>query len=245
MFSTSTPPITISAVIGGRRRSRAEVLAWEDKRITVAARKLDVTLPASGDVTTRREALLAAKLEMGSTAIAARFARDVALTDFAARVGATLSTGRSLVPSQLEVAGGSARDFVDWFFEGVRTSDDAAMLRACPDHYVLRTDSDGRQEVVQATGSSPLATRFFLSYGKSSTLVTPRDPAYEYEISAIAQMADGTLAGGARLQFGDTERGFRARLVEELPRLSPPHMVRQQGWHCVCEFSNWIEAAFK
>lgn len=241
----ASTPVAITAVIGGRRRTRAEVLAWEDKRITVAAKKLGVTVPSGTDVTHRREALLAAKLEMGEAAILERFARDIAITDFAARIGTVLSTGRSLALSELEVEGGSAEHFVDWFFAGVKASDRPAMLRACPDHYVLRTNSDGRQEVLQATGSSRMATRFILSYGKTSTLVTPRDPAFEYEISAIAQMADGTLAGGARLQFGDTDRGFHARLVEELPHLSPPYRVHQQRWHCVCEFSNWIEAAHR
>ncbi len=44
MASTSTKPVTINAIIGGQRRSRADVLAWEDKRITAAAKKLGVPI---------------------------------------------------------------------------------------------------------------------------------------------------------------------------------------------------------
>ena len=70
-----------------------------------------MTLPPTGDVAERRETLLAAKLEMGSAPTIARFARDVAITDFAARIGTALNTGRSLAPSELDVDGGSAKHY--------------------------------------------------------------------------------------------------------------------------------------
>lgn len=50
------------------------------------------------------------------------------------------------------------------------------MLLACPDHFVIRTGSDGRQEVIETTGGSPIAAQFYIDYTDTSRLLTPPDP---------------------------------------------------------------------
>ncbi|MFM9376496.1 hypothetical protein [Gordonia sp. VNK21] len=236
------PEFDIDAVIHGRRVPRAEMLAWEDRRITASAKKLGVTLDG-GDVVSRREQLVAVKMDIGAEGILRRFSRSLQLSDRSARWGAGLFRGRAFVTAELHVTRGSSAYFCDWFDEQLRADNRAAMLRACPDHYLLRTCEDGRQQVVQATGASPMLNQFFLAYGSDDGLANPREPRYSHQIVASARLADGSLAGGARMQFRDTGHGFYARLIEEFPKATPSFLIKQQCWHTALEFSNWAEAA--
>lgn len=233
----------IEAVIDGKRVSRATVLAWENQRITASAKKLGVPIASSGGVAVRREELVAAKLSIGADGLLKRFDTQLRIADVSARLGAHLTARRAFVTADLHVTGGSCGQLVDWFDEQFKNDNQAAMLRACPDHYVLRTTGDGRQQVMQATGASPMLNRFFLAYGSEEGLANPREPQYSHQIVASARLADGTLVGGARMQFRDTKTGFFARLIEEFPYLTPGFMIRQQRWHTTLEFSNWAEAA--
>lgn len=237
-----TENFDITAVINGRPVPRVGVLAWEDRRITASAKKLGVTI-GDGDVVTRRERLVDAKMTIGADGIMRRFGRSLRQSDLSAQLGAKLIGGRAFVTAELNVTGGSSAHLCEWFDEQLRADNRAAMLRACPDHYLLRTTDDGRQQVVQATGASPMLNQFFLTYGSEESLANPRENAYSHQIVASARLADGTLVGGARMQFRDTETGFYARLIEEFPRVTPGFMIKQQCWHTALEFSNWAEAA--
>lgn len=118
------------------------------------------------------------------------------------------------------------------------------MLRACPDHYVIRTRADGRQEVLETTGGSPFAAMFVIDYDDVSSWSTPADPQFPHQIASVARRSDGTAIGGVRHQFRDTEDGFHARLTVEFPLPTLGRMVAGHRWHLACEFGNWIEAAF-
>lgn len=118
------------------------------------------------------------------------------------------------------------------------------MIAAHPDHFLIDTAADGRQEVVETTGGSPLATRFLVDYGDTSPLTTPSDPAFPVEAAGVARMDSGLAIGGVRHEFRDEPGGFHARLCVEFPALTAPHMIAQHRWHLACEFSNWIEFAF-
>lgn len=233
----------VEAVIAGRRIPWPELLAWEDRRIDVSAAKLGVAVPAAADVATRRAALVDMKMNLGADAILQRFAGQLSQADRIGRLAATLTSGRAFVTAELNITGGSGAHLVQWFDAQVQGDEQAAMVAACPDHYVLRTGVDGVQQVVQATGASPMLNQFFLTYGSEVGLANPRAPGYANEIVASAQLLDGTLVGGARMQFRDTTRGFFARLIEEFPRSTPPNMIRQQRWHTATEFANWARAA--
>jgi hypothetical protein len=142
------------------------------------------------------------------------------------------------------VDGGSAGQFVDAFEGWAAASDEAAMLRACPDHFVIRTGADGGQEVLETTGGSPWATMFFIDYEDVTSLVTPSDPMFSQQVAGVARTSDGVAIGGVRHQFRDTDDGFHARLTVEFPMPTIARMVKGHRWHLACEFSNWIEAAF-
>lgn len=233
----------IEAVIDGKLVPRPGVLAWENRRITASAKKLGAQIAPDAAVADRREELVQAKLSIGADALLQRFATQLRLADHSAHLGVRLTRRRAFVTAELHVTAGSSAQLVDWFDEQFKNDNQAAMLRACPDHYVLRTTDDGRQQVMQATGASPLLNQFFLTYGSDEGLSNPRQTRYSHQIVASARLADGTLVGGARMQFRDNATGFFARLIEEFPALTPAFMIKQQRWHTALEFSNWTEAA--
>lgn len=238
-----TPRPHITAIIADRSIERPEVLRWEDKRITAAARKLSLPVLPGGDVSARREALLRAKLELGPAEITARLHRDIKIADFVAYRQARVSRRRRLCTIDLHVAGTSATTFIDWFTRATAESDQAAMLKACPDHFSIETRADGRQAVLETTGGSPFASLFFIDYGDLSSLVTAADPDYPEQIAGVAFSDSGQPIGGVRHQFRSTSQGFDARLTVEFPLTTLPSMIKAHRWHLACEFSNWITNA--
>lgn len=236
--------LTIAAVIGGRAVARDEVLAWEARRLPKAAGKIGLPVPA-GDIARQRTAFADAKLALGADDIRRRLARDIRAAGLVARGTTRLSFGRRATSvCDLHVTGGSARAFVDWFTDDGRDDYARSMIAANPDHFLIDTAPDGRQEVIETTGGSPLATQFFVDYDDTSPLVTPRDPAFPVEAAGVARTEGGLAIGGVRHEFRDEAGGFHARLCVEFPWLTAPYLIAQHRWHLACEFSNWIEAAF-
>lgn len=234
--------LDIAARIDGTTHSRDDVLSWENTRIDGAAAKLGIAAPPPATVAERREALLEAKLDLGPEQALPRLARDLRWADRLARVQARISPRRRLSVTDLDVAGTSAAEFATWFEKATRDDDQVAMLRACPDHFLIRFGAEG-QEVVETTGGSPLTSRFVVDYEDVSTLVTSPDPDFPQQVAGVALASDGTPVGGVRHQFRDTASGLHARLTVEFPLPTLPTMVTHHRWHLACEFSNWIEAS--
>ncbi|TSD99808.1 hypothetical protein FOS14_11225 [Skermania sp. ID1734] len=240
----SNENLAIAAVINGRAVSRDEVFAWEAKRIPKAARKIGLAVPR-GDLARHKAAFTDSKLALGADEIRRRLSRDIRVSDVVARATTRLSFGRRATSvCDLHVTGGSAKEFVDWFTDTGRDDYARSMIAAHPDHFLIDTAPDGRQEVIETTGGSPLATRFFVDYDDTSPLVTPRDTAFPIDAAGVARADGGLAIGGVRHEFRDEPNGFHARLCVEFPLLTAPNMIAAHRWHLACEFSNWIEAAF-
>jgi hypothetical protein len=237
----SLPALPIVADLHGHRVSRDEVLRNEAGRITAAARKLGIADP-TGRLAERREALLSAKLDLGTDEIDRRLAREIAAAGAVTRGIARVSARRRTSVTDLYVATGSAQRFVEYFEGLVDENDEQAMLRAHPDHFVQSVGADGYR-VVETTGGSPFATEFLIDYDDLASLVTPTDPAFSFQMAGVAR-SKGAAIGGVRHQFRDTPDGFHARLTVEFPLPTPPWMVSGHRMHLAVEFSNWIEAAF-
>ena len=126
-MTMSTPSITTQ--LRGETIARDQVLDWEDRRITAAARKLGLQAPAGGDVSTRREALLQAKLTLGPEEITTRLSRDIRVAEFVGKAGARVSKRRRVSVVDLYVNGGSAGQFVD-AFEGWAAASDGVVRTA-------------------------------------------------------------------------------------------------------------------
>jgi hypothetical protein len=235
---------TIEAVIAGSAITRAQVLEWEAARIAKAARKIGLPVPG-GSLDRQKLAFADGKLALGPNEIRRRLARDIRGADAVARTSTRLSFGgRAISVCDLHVVGGNAEDFVDWLVDSGRNDFSRSMIAAHPDHFLIDTDADGLLEVIETTGGSPLATRFFVDYEDASPLVTVRDPAFSVEAAGVARTERGMAIGGVRHQFRNYSNGFHARLQVEFPRLTAPWMIAQHRWHLACEFGNWVEAAF-
>ena len=236
--------VEVRAVVGGRDVSRTEVLAWEAHRLPKAANRIGLAVPPGG-LAEQRISFAEAKLALGPDEIRRRLSRSLRVSDLSGRATARLSRGgRVASVCDLHVTGGEAAAFVDWFMATDRPDYDLSMLAANPDHFLITTTPQGRQEVIETTGGSPLPSRFLIDYEDLTSLQTPLDPAYSVNASGVARTESGLPIGGVRHQFRDTDSGFHAHLVVEFPKLLPSRLVREHEWHLAAEFANWIESAF-
>jgi hypothetical protein len=234
--------LRIRAEIEGRSVVREEVVAWEARRARKVCRKLGIA--ASGDLESMRRALVARKLELGREALEEMLARELRLSEWGGRIVASVSRGRRRRCSvELSGRSGSAEAMPAFYKRAMEAGDEAALLGACPDHYVLRAAGDGRELVVETTGGSPLAARIFLAEAEPGAVQTKADPDFPVQWVAVGRIGEGgPVAGAIRHQFRDEAEGFRARLTGEFPIATPPWLIRAHRWHLACEFSNWIEA---
>jgi hypothetical protein len=234
----------IAANIGGRQVPRQEVLAWEHERAAKVCARLGLDSPPD-DVAARREALVARKLEMGHEALERMLARELRLSARSSRLMTALSRGRRrLCEIELTGTGLTAETMPAFYRKAMRTGDEAPLLAASPDHYLLFQGADGVQQVIETTGGAPLASRIFLDESDTSSVTTSADPSFPVQWVAVGRAAAGAPPSGAiRHQFRDDRAGFTARLTIELPVLTPGRVARAHHWHLACEFSNWIEAA--
>jgi hypothetical protein len=236
--------LTITAEIDGRSVSRSEVLEWEAGRASKVCKKLGVTA-SSGDLAAQRQALVARKLELGHETLERLLARELRWSERGAQLLARLSRGRRrLCAVELTGTDGSAEVMPRYYQDAMEAGDEAALLAACPDHYILCAGGDGVEKVVETTGGSPLAARIFLDESDLSAATTEADPAFPVQWVAVGGTSpSGPSTGAIRHQFRDEPNGFTVRLTGEFPAATPPTLIRAHQWHLACEFSNWIEAA--
>jgi len=235
----------ITAVLGDRSASRAEVLEWEGRRAAVVFKKLGMGAPP-GDVAAAREALVAKKLGLGHAEIERRLARQMAMATRSSRLMSALSRGRRrLCVTELRCGEGSAESMPAFYKAAMDSGEEAPLLAASPDHWMLRKRDDGIQQVIETTGGSPLTSCIDLDENEVGPISTPADPSFPVQWVAFGRARlDGPPAGALRHQFRDEPGGgFTARLTIEFPRVTPARFVDAHRWHLACEFSNWIEAA--
>ncbi|MFC9259299.1 hypothetical protein ACFRFJ_21100 [Streptomyces hydrogenans] len=241
-MSSASP--ALYAIIDGRRFTRDQLLAWEAERLSAAALKIGLPVPA-GALAGQRRVFAESKLALGADEIKFRLARDLRVSDAVANASTWLSRGRHATSvCELHVAGGSANEFVQWFDDISRDDYARSMTAAHPDHFLIQALPDGRQEVIETTGGSPLATRFIVDYSDLSTLSTPRSPGADAEAAGVAISGKGIHIGGVRHEFRNVPGGFHARLCVEFPRATFPRMLSEHRRHLAIEFSNWVEFAF-
>jgi hypothetical protein len=237
--------LDITAVLGDSSVSRAEVLEWEGRRAAAVYKKLCMGAPPE-DIAARRAALVARKLELGHAEIERRLARQMAIATRSSRLMSALSRGgRRLCVVELRGTGASAEAVPVFYRAAMDSGDEAPLLAAAPDHWMLRKRDDGIQQVIETTGGSPLASCIYLDEHEVGTIATPADPSFPVQWVALGRTRlDGPPAGALRHQFRDEPGGaFTARLTIEFPRLTPARLVAAHRWHLAREFSNWIEAA--
>lgn len=92
-------------------------------------------------------------------------------------------------------------------------------LNACPDHYVLNPQN-GILKVIETTGNNSLPTQFFITFNDELGLREPRNLSYSEQSVGVARLKDGTIIGGVRHQFKNTQTGMKARLFYQFSRRS-------------------------
>lgn len=237
--------LDIKTIIKEKEISRSQVLEWEKRRAIIVLKKLGEQTDGK-DLAEMRQKLAMRKRELGAGGLLKILHGELALSDPLAAMIAALSFGsRRFSITELVVSNGTAEHFVEWFNDRARINDEPSMLAGTPDHYIIRTNSDGSQEVVETNGGSPLVARFFIDYKDLSSLRSAADPAYPLQITGVARSKGGRAIGGVRHQFRNEGRGFRAKLLVEYPLLVLPQIISGHRWHLASEFGNWIETAFK
>ncbi len=229
--------------IGNMVYDRDAVLAWEVRRLAVVRKRLGLA-PSNAPRAIQRKELLERKVSLGHGGLRKLLGRKLWWSEKVTRFSAAVSgKSRRFSVCEIEVAQGSAAHFAKWFEDRNILDDERAMIDACPDHYIIARDEQGRQLVVETTGGSPLPGEFTVDYDDISSLQTIADPSYQFQVAGVARLHDGLAIGGVRHQFRQEGNGFRAKLTVEFPGSVPAHMIAEHRWHLAVEFSNWIEAA--
>lgn len=257
--STSLGAPNIVCSIQGQSIDRDAVLLWEHERMTAVWRKLRPYAPSAppskldrpmrtpaappSDMQQLRQDLLALKLQMGPAKIRNILSPELAASEAVLKLLLGASFGRFAVSvTDIACDRGSAEGFVAWFAKRLPLNDEPTMLAACPDHYVIETDANGHQFVLETTGGSPLPSQFDIDYQNQAGTPIPNVPAFPVRVGGMA-LRGGRTIGYAIHQFGPRpEGGFAGRLSVAFPRATPWFMIDGHRWHLACEFSNWVEA---
>lgn len=234
--------------IKGKEFTKNEMDRWKRKRVCKVLRNLKKTLPTTDDTDALCDQLTALKFKMSYEEILSPIKLKLAV----GRVGMKLAAGFS---------GGKRRAAVTTLFaEGITAEKftkiiDSLMLEdtqeyrkvnlaACPDHYVLRPCNE-TLEVIETTGNTPVPTQFFITFNDDTGLKEPRDLNYPYQSTGVARLKDGTVIGGVRHQFRDTQSGIEVRTLVEFPYLCPKTILKEHQKHLAVEWSNWMVWAIK
>ncbi|MFD6064537.1 hypothetical protein [Rhodococcus wratislaviensis] len=239
---------------------QSRVVEWERRRISVAAARLSKDYVgllrgeldsligryavAVDDIPAARAALARVRALIGLDGLRELVAAEISASEVGTRTALAASGGRWAV-SVAEIVSdhGSAEGFVDRFNRAKAADDRTVWTDACPDHYIITTGTDGRQEVIEVTGGAVLASRFFVDYTDRARVTVPADPDYPITVAGTASLASGELIGSVCHQFRDEPGGgFRSQLKVAFPASVPSLYIAEHQWHLACEFSNWITA---
>lgn len=246
--------------LDGTLVDRARVTEWERRRISVAAARLSTNYTgllrgevdsligrykiSVDDIAIARAALTQARAMIGLDGLRDLVAAEIFASELGTRAALAASGGQwAISTAEIVSDSGCASGFVEWLTRAKDTDDRAVWTDACPDHYIIATCPEGRQEVVEVTGGAILASRFFIDYSETESVVVPTDRAYPLTIAGTAVLASGELIGSVCHQFRDEPvGGFRAQLKIAFPAAVPSLYISEHQWHLACEFSNWITA---
>lgn len=262
--SSANSPIPINpkivAVIGNQTVQREQVLEWEARRLQVLAQRMKSNLPAAtlldlsallirpsasiDNIAQERELLAQAKIKAGDEAMRALVRNDLMISDPASSLAVSANQFAASV-TELYCDLGSAEGFVEWFSNQTAQDNQLAMLRACPDHYLIRRVGGSGQEVIEETGGALVVSHFQIDYDQEGRLPHKLEPELPVRLRGPAKNKDGVQIGGVLHQFGNLPTGFKSKLTVYFPATLPFWYVTEHRWHLACEFSNWVTAYLK
>jgi len=253
-----TKALGLAAYLRGEEVVRERILEWEARRLQIVARRMGSNLPAAmvgelvaltlrpaestTNIAHEREVLADAKIRAGDEAMRQLVADDVAITTAATELSVAAPVGWVVSEIDLISTRGTAEGFVDWFTDMVTLDDQRAMLKACPDHFLMHPARPDGVDVIEITGGATQASHFVIGLNKSGGLPIVVDPDFPVHLSGAAVNEYGTTIGGMNHRFRTLAEGFQSRLAIIFPASLPPSMISEHRWHLACEFSNWITA---
>jgi hypothetical protein len=193
------------------------------------------------DVVRARDLLADVKVEMGQAAIREALAHDLAATDVISPLAAAPQRWK-VSHVDLTSDRGTAHGFTAWYARMVARNHLRDGLVACPDHYRIVTDPDGRQDVIEVTGGAFVASEFRVDYHDPAHVSVPPDQHYPYRTSGSATAPNGKVIGSVQHMTRNTGHGFAGSFNVAFPATLPPWFISEHRWHLACEFSNWITA---
>lgn len=233
----------VSVWIDGRKLKTSEILEWEQERVAVSVKMLGKKM--KGKISAgNAEELAEVKYAISHEKMRALLKRQISFAKFGTGIVVRLSGGkRKISVAEIDV------DFCD--AQTLRKMYDDMMLnntpenlkcclRANPDHYLLKGDSETVQEVIEITGGLPFVSRFFIHYGDFEGLQSEQDSDYPYQAAGVSYLENGLAIGAVRHQMKDTEKGCHVKLAVEFPVLLPGWGIRAHQYHLACEFYNWF-----
>lgn len=234
-------------LINNKPVTTEEINLWRYSRIKNALSLLNEQRNIPSDIDNAMLLLTNIKEELGYEEILKRLKTKLKFNTVAIKLLTKLSGGkRKFAKVEIRADGITAENASYWvnkinLNEQYDQQYTRVNLAACPDHYVLRCTNKKALEVVECNGNYPTPFRFFITYGDETGLKAPRDLSFPYQSVGAAWTEDGTLIGGVRHQFKDTDTGFVVHLCVEFPSMTPWFIVKKHQLHMAAEFSYWLQ----
>lgn len=207
--------------------------------------KQNVKIDTNMSFETIKGLVVAQKVAIGQENLKKAFERQCEFGEIASKVANATSFGKrkvSIADIYLEDSKYDAKEVMRQFSEmmTVNNSENQLMnFKANPNHFYSH-GSGTTQEVVEMTGGTRFANRFFLKYGDESGLKTKKDTEFIVETAGTGYLEDGTVIGGVRHEMTDEGDTLHVRLQVEFPATMPKYMIHQHAIHLLVEFSNWL-----
>ncbi len=235
-------------LIDGKEFTKEEMNQWKQGRVAKVFRNLKKPAPLAESLDALCDELTERKLCIPYEEMIASLRMKLAIGRIGMKLAAVCSGGRRRAASTTLFASGIGAERFSKMVEALMLEDTEAHRRAniaaCPDHYVLLPRKE-MLEVIETTGNAPVPTQFFITLEEETGLQEPRDTRYPYQSVGIAKLADGTMIGGVRHQFRDTQEGMEVRTWVEFPAICPKGLIKAHQKHLAAEWSSWIAWAIE
>lgn len=238
----------MNIMINGKEFTKDEMDNWKRKRIGKVLKNLKKDLPMTRDINPLCEELTSLKMNMSYEEITSLIKAKLAVGEAGMKITAVFSGNRRRTAVTTIFADGITAEKFAKMIDCLMMEDTEEYrkvnLAACSDHYVLRA-CNGTLEVIETTGNMPVPARFFITFNDETGLREPRNLQYPHQSTGVSRLKNGTVIGGVRHQFRDTETGIEVRTLVEFPCLCPNTIIREHQKHLAVEWSNWISWAIK
>lgn len=235
-------------VIDGNEFTREDMDSWKKKRVKNVSHNLGLNIQMQDDVDIVCAQLTKLKIGMSYDEIVSKIKFKLALGKAGMKIAAFVSGKKRRASITTIYAEGITVQKLSKLIDALMLENTEehrrANLAACPDHYVLLPHGE-TLEVIETAGGSPVPTQFFITFDDETGLQEPRNPSYPYQSTGIAKLKDGTIIGGVRHQFRNTQTGIEARTLVEFPGICPNKIINEHKKHLAVEWSSWINWAIE